>query len=259
MRICFYTLLLLSFCSFGQGTVIFNEDFQQGIPGSFSMLNLDLNAPNTQVSEFNAAWITVLDPENALDTVAAATSFFENPDTANRWLITPSISLGAFGNYLTWNAKSQDASYPDNYLVLLSTTDNQASSFTDTISFVTGENFEWTAREVNLTGQGYDNAVIYLAFVLRTYDGFKLYIDDIEVRSMDNTSIEEPSLPFLTFYPNPASSVIHLKQPGFIQIYSTTGSLMYSGTDSEISLESFASGMYIIKAAGYSPTRFIKQ
>jgi hypothetical protein len=259
MRICFYTVLLLSFCSFGQGTVIFNEDFQQGIPGSFSMLNLDLNAPNTQVSEFNAAWITVVDPESALDTVAAATSFFENPDTANRWLITPSISLGAFGNYLTWNAKSQDASYPDTYLVLLSTTDNQASSFTDTIAFVTGENFEWTAREVNLTGQGYDNATIYLAFVLRTYDGFKLYIDDLEVRSMDNTSIEEPNIPFLSFFPNPASSVIHLNQSGLVKIYSPTGSLMYSGNDSEISVESFASGMYIIQAEGYSPTRFIKQ
>lgn len=259
MRIFFYTVFLFSFCSFGQGTVIFNEDFQQGIPGSFSMLNLDLNTPNTQVSEFNASWITVIDPVNAQDTVAASTSFFENPDTANRWLITPSISLGAFGNYLTWNAKSQDASYPDTYLVLLSTTDNQASSFTDTISFVTGENFEWTSREVNLTGQGYNNASIYLAFVLRTYDGFKLYIDDIEVRSLDNTSIEEPNLPFITFYPNPASNLIHVKQAEFIQIFNTTGKLMYSGNESEISIESFATGMYIIQAEGYSPTRFIKQ
>ena len=95
MRIYFYTFLLLSFSSFGQGTVLFNDDFQQGIPGSFSMLDLDLNTPNTQVSEFNAAWIAVVDPENALDTVAAATSFFENPDTANRWLITPAINLDA--------------------------------------------------------------------------------------------------------------------------------------------------------------------
>ncbi|MEY3049603.1 MAG: hypothetical protein RL365_1641 [Bacteroidota bacterium] len=258
MRIYFYSILLVSFSSFGQGTVIFNEDFQQGIPANFTMLNLDLNAPNTQVSEFNAPWITALDPENPLDNVAAATSFFENPDTANRWLITPSISLGAFGNYLTWNAKSQDASYPDNYLVLLSTTDNQTSSFTDTIAFITGENFEWISREVNLTGQGFDNAVIHIAFVLRTYDGFKLYIDDIEVRTMDNTSIEEPSLPFLSFYPNPASNVLHMNQSGFIQIYSTTGSLMYSGNDSEISIESLTSGMYLIKAAGYSPARFIK-
>jgi hypothetical protein len=259
MRIYFYTFLLLSFSSFGQGTVLFNEDFQQGIPGSFSMLDLDLNTPNTQVSEFNAAWIAVVDPENAFDTVAAATSFFENSDTANRWLITPAINLGAFGNYLTWNAKSQDASYPDNYLVLLSTTDNQASSFTDTIAFVTGENFEWTSREVNLTAQGYDNTSIYLAFVLRTYDGFKLYIDDIEVRSLDNTSIDEPALPFLSFFPNPAASIIYLNYSELVQIYSPTGSLMYSGKGTEISVESFASGMYIIQAEGYSPTRFIKQ
>jgi hypothetical protein len=258
MRICFFSILFLSFISFGQGTVIFNTDFQLGIPVNFTMLDLDQNTPNALVSEFNAAWISTIDPENALDTVAAATSFFENADTANRWLITPGIQLGSFGNYLKWNAKSQDASYPDNYLVLLSTSDNQASSFTDTISFVTGENFEWTSREVNLTGQGYDNMTIYLAFVLRTYDGFKLYIDDIEVRSMDNTSITELNLPFLTCYPNPASSVIHLNQTGSVQIFSPTGDLMHSGTDSEISIESFAPGIYIIKSEGYSPTRFIK-
>ncbi len=258
MRTSFFSILFLSFVSFGQGTIIFNEDFQLGIPVNFTMLNLDQNAPNAQVSEFNAAWISTIDPENALDTVAAATSFFENADTANRWLITPGIQLGSFGNYLKWNAKSQDASYPDTYLVLLSTTDNQASSFTDTIAFVTGENFEWTSREVNLTGQGYDNSMIYLAFVLRTVDGFKLYIDDIEVRSMDNTSIEEPGVPFLTFYPNPASSVIHLSQAGSVRIWSTTGALMYVGTESEISIESFAPGIYILTSEGYSPTRFIK-
>jgi hypothetical protein len=44
-----------------------------------------------------------------------------------------------------------------------------------------------------------------------------------------------------------------------VQIYSPTGSLMYSGKGTEISVESFASGMYIIQAEGYSPTRFIKQ
>jgi hypothetical protein len=258
MRICFFSILFLSFISFGQGTVIFNTDFQLGIPVNFTMLDLDQNTPNALVSEFNAAWISTIDPENALDTIAAATSFFENADTANRWLITPGIQLGSFGNYLKWNAKSQDASYPDNYLVLLSTSDNEASSFTDTISFVTGENFEWTSRDVNLTGQGYDNSMIYLAFVLRTFDGFKLYIDDIEVRSMDNTGITELNLPFLSCYPNPASSVIHLNQTANVQIFSPTGALMYSGTDSEISVQSFAPGIYIIKSEGYSPTRFLK-
>jgi hypothetical protein len=33
---------------------------------------------------------------------------------------------------------------------------------------------------------------------------------------------------------------------------------MYSGTDLEISVQSFAPGIYIIKSEGYSPTRFIK-
>lgn len=258
MRILVFPFLLLSFISYSQGTVVFSANFQQGIPLNFTILNLDQNPPNAQVSEFNEAWISIIDPENALDTVAAATSFFEDADTANRWLISPGIQLGSFGNYLTWNAKSQDASYPDNYLVLLSTTDNQISSFIDTIAFVTGENFEWTSREVDLTGQGYDNAMVYVAFVLRTFDGFKLYIDDIEVRSMDNTSIEENKFIPLTFYPNPASSLIYMKQTGTVKIFSLTGKLVYAGSDSVISVQSFDPGIYIIKLDGYSPTRFIK-
>ena len=79
---------------FGQGTVVFSENFQSGIPAGFLQLNLDQNLPNAQTSEYTNAWITVTDPNNANDTVAAATSFFASPDTANRWLITLRIVTG---------------------------------------------------------------------------------------------------------------------------------------------------------------------
>ena len=62
MRTSLFLFLFLSVVAFGQGTVIFNADFQLGIPVNFTMLNLDQNAPNAQVTEFNATWIPTIDP-----------------------------------------------------------------------------------------------------------------------------------------------------------------------------------------------------
>jgi len=260
MRILLFLLFVVPSLVSAQGNVIFTTDFEQGIPPNFTMLDLDLNAPNAQVSEYTQPWISVTDPENLSDTVASATSYFETVDTANRWLITPAISLGAFGNYIQWNAKSQDASYPDTYLVLVSNTDNQVSSFTDTISYVIGENFEWTAREVNLTAQGYDGQSLYFAFVLRTKDGFKLYLDDIVVRSLDNTSVSELALPYLKLYPNPAQEMLFITTSNQVPYTVTdiTGKQVASGIDAQIKVGHLEPGTYTVYSPGYSPTRFLK-
>jgi len=244
-----------------QGTVVFSEDFQSGIPASFTIINLDQNTPNAQVAEFTNAWIAVTDPNNAFDTIAAATSFFTSPDTANRWLITPPITLGAFGNYLTWLSKSQDASYPDSYLVVLSTTDNQPSSFTDTIAFIVGENATWTSRQVNLTGQGYNNQTVRIAFVLRSYDAFKLYINDLEVRTLDNTAISDLTLDRFLVYPNPTSEYLVLEnKPEYlpVQLYDLQGKLLETITGNTISFIPYSKGTYWLKSAGFLPVRVQK-
>jgi len=260
-----FIVLFLSFTSgcFAQGNVIFNEDFQQGIPVAFTMFDLGQNTPNLQVAEFTQPWISVTDPENPMDTVAASTSFFTTADTANHWLITPSISLGAFGNYLTWNAKSQDASYLDGYYVLISTTDAQTASFVDTLFFVSAENFEWESREVNLTQKGFDNQNVFIAFVLRTFDGFKLYVDDIQVRSLDNTSVIEQAPIKVTLFPNPTSDFVHVSQMPVNTPYDVldlTGNLIFSGDSNQFDVTSWAAGTYIIRFANatLSPLKFVK-
>ena len=161
--------------------ILLSTDFQQGIPSAYSIVNSDNFTPDASMTDFlgQNAWIVLPDPENPSDTVAAATSFFETADSADRWLITPPLALASFGNFLSWNAKSHDPSFPDDYLVLVSTTDNQLASFTDTIGNIEQENFEWTNREVNLSTSGYNDSTIYVAFVLRTFDGFKLCIESL--------------------------------------------------------------------------------
>ena len=237
-------------------TVVLSEDFQNGIPGAtWTVIVNDTNTVDTSVSEYAPGWISVTDPDNPADTVAAATSFFRTPGRANRWLITPSILLGAYGNILKWEARSQDPSFPDGYMVMISTTDTQISSFTDTLTLIYPESDYWTTREINLSDSGYINQNVFIAFVLRTYDAYKLYIDDISLRIDDPVGITELAQPNSVLYPNPVTTNISIKgdQPERIKIYSATGRLMLEQAATQgqsIDVSAFPNGTYIVEMSG---------
>lgn len=206
---------LTAVCSstlFGQTTIL-NEDFQSGIPANWTIYVDDAGSMDTAVYEYAPGWIAVQDPDNLSDTVAAASSFFTTNIQASRWLVSPALNLTSYGNYIKWQARSYDPSYPDTYLVLVSTTDNQLSSFTDTIGYVEYEWEEWTDREANLTGLGYANQTIYVAFILRTTQGFKLFLDDVNVRVDDPLGLTEAAQIQVIVYPNPTSDKLTIQCP----------------------------------------------
>jgi len=173
--------------------------------------------------------------------------------------------LGGFGNYFSWEARSHDPSFPDDYLVLLSTTDNLITSFTDTIGFVVEENFEWTFREVDLSEQGYNNQSIYIAFVNKTYDGFKLYLDDFEARKEDVTSIKENVTNAVTVYPNPSNDKISISSTYPIEkivICNASGSMLFQTDQLTIDISQLPVGFYyarVYSANTSSTVKFIKQ
>lgn len=244
---------------------ILNTDFQQGIPTNYSIVNNDGNTTDAAVSDFSNAWITVPDPENPSDTVAGSTSFFSPVDTASRWLITPALQLGAFGNYISWNAKSHDPSFPDDYMVMVSTTDNQIASFTDTIGNIEQENFEWTTREVNLSEKGFNAQTIYVAFINVTYNGFKLYLDDIAVHKEDHLGVSEIQNLSVSVYPNPFSNQLTIKCEKAIdevKIFDLSGKLVATTTQSTFDTESLETGYYLVKIKSGNQTvtkRIVKQ
>lgn len=245
-----FLFLFMAYNSWSQIT-IYQNDFQGGIPTDMSIVDNDLNEPNEAVSEYNAAWICIEDPENPSDSVAASTSYFTPADTADRWMITPMLVLGSFGNKFSWNAKSQDPSFADDYYILVSTTDVSLNSFTDTIGYIEEENFEWTSRSIDLSAYGYDDQSIYVAFVLRTYDGFKLYIDDILAVKEDDASVSEQDLLSFVIYPVPANDYIKISCNEFLQniiIRDIRGNMIYEGNSLEIDLTTFASGSYFLTA-----------
>ncbi len=239
-------------------------DFQTGMPISYSIVDNDGNTPASAVAEYTSAWITVQDPENINDTVAASTSYFTPAGTASRWMITPQLTLGGYGNFVSWEARSHDASFPDDYLVLVSTTDLALSSFTDTIGYVIEENVDWTSRSVNLSNLGYDNQSIYIAFVNVTDDGFKLYIDDIHVWKEDPVGINEISTTIMTVYPNPATDFIHINTQENIRyskVIDLSGIVLHQTELKHIQISHFPSGVYFLEIhtdLGNYRVKFIK-
>lgn len=232
-------------------TDIFTTDFQTGIPMNYTVVDNDGLTPDSQVANFTNAWISLQDPENPDDTLAGSTSFFSPTGTASRWLITPAINLGAYGNFIEWQAKSHDASYPDDYMVLVSTTDNQITSFNDTIGTVIGENFEWTTRKLNLSANGYNNQSIYVAFVNNTEDGFILYLDDIHAWKEDPVSVNELTADLqVKVYPNPTTDIVNVMTAAQLiqlELLSLNGDLMMTSKSSSFNLSNYPVGVYFLK------------
>ena len=240
---------------------IHSEDFDSGIPVSYSIVNNDGLQPDAAVAEFTEAWISVADPENTLDMVAGSTSFFSPVGQADRWLITPPLNLGSFGNFISWNAKSHDASFPDDYLVLVSTTDATFSSFVDTVGSVNEEFSEWTSRTVDLSDEGYNDQTIYVAFVNRTNDGFKLYIDDILVWKEDPAITSEIEILDLVVYPNPVQEVLMIKSTDkieSIELKDLSGKCVVYSKSNEMNIEHLPSGVYLATVRTIKGVRTVK-
>lgn len=264
MKHLLFGAVIISSSALYAQTDLFLTDFQSGIPSAYSIVDNDQLIPAAQVAEFTDAWIVVVDPNNPSDSVAASTSFFEPTGTADRWLITPAMNLGAYGNYISWSARSQDASFPDSYRVLLSTTDNNIASFTDTLGSIAGEYVEWTDRFVNLSTQGYVNQTVYVAFVNVTENGFKLYLDDIRAWKEDPVSVDELANVSMKIYPNPATEQLHIsvdQEYLFSEIYAVDGSLLMTSQEKNIHVQSLPEGIHVIRVhttQGISTQRFIK-
>ncbi|NVK63761.1 MAG: T9SS type A sorting domain-containing protein [Flavobacteriales bacterium] len=240
---------VLSFGASAQ-TIILDEDFESGLPASYTIVDNDGLTPNAATAEFTEAWTLMTDPLDSSDTVMGSTSYFEPVGTADRWLITPPLALGAYGNFIYWDARSHDPSYPDDYQVLVSTTDTQLSSFTDVIGSVQQEYATWYSRSADLSSSGYQNQTIYVAFVNTTDDGFALYVDNIRVEVEDPVGINELNDISLSVYPNPVSNQLNIKTDAsieLIEVVSLDGSVLTSSSENQMDVSSLTSGSYLVK------------
>lgn len=248
--IVFIATVIFSSSLFGQVTLLEENFDTPGLPAGWERIDNDGNTPASQVSDYTDAWIYKEDPLNSGNGTFSSTSFFDPIDRADRWLISPSITLGSSGNFISWKGLSGDPSFPDSYKVVISTTTNDIASFTDTLAIILEESPDWSEYTESL--EEYANQTIHVAFVNTTFDGFKLYLDSIHVREQDPLNIAYEEDLDLSVYPNPAANKIIAQSTELISsvtVYSALGECVKKVENNKsqqtvIDLENLTQGIY---------------
>jgi hypothetical protein len=248
--ICSFSLIV-STLGFAQTTVLF-EDFTNGIPSNWAIVNQDGNTPEAAVSNFTNAWISY---ETSSDTSAASSSFYTNGEAAEDYIILPKQSLLAHSK-LSWEARSVDPSYPDSYYVLLSNTDSLIGSFTDTLLNVINEYYSWSRKSILLDTAGFVNQDVYIAFCNYSTNGFILELDNVQLEVSDFTSINELKPISFSIYPNPATEMINIDFSGDFEasIYSIDGQLLSTSTENKIDVSALSKGSYVVQLTSANET-----
>jgi hypothetical protein len=174
--ICFASLL----CVWAQeGLAV--EDFEDAqIPASWTLHDVDGNTPNSQVSFIDDAW--VIGMTGSGDLVAMSTSFYSPAGTADDWLVTPPVAIGA-ASTLVFEARSPDSGFPDGYEVRISTTGADVADFmgTEPLLTVEEEQSTFTEHTIDLAAAGYADETVWIAWRNTSTDKFVLQVDDIEI------------------------------------------------------------------------------
>ncbi|UKN02408.1 choice-of-anchor J domain-containing protein [Paracrocinitomix mangrovi] len=241
-------------------SIIFSEDFSNGIPSNFQLIDADGQTPETAVSYFTNAWIAYNDQG---DSCAASTSYYTDTIASEDYMILPQLSLQTFSKF-SWEARTVDASYPDGYYVLLSTTDSAVTSFTDTLLTVYAEYFQWNRKSIPLDTMGYANQSVYIAFRNFTQEGFILLIDDIMLEGSDFASIEDNEEVAITVYPNPATNYISFDgiSADEIIIRNKLGQIILRSPENTVDISTLPVGTYFataINKEGAKTLPFVKE
>ena len=203
--------LILIFAAFQAKSQIFSEDFNLGIPTTFTLTDIDGATSGSTVitgtSSFSA--ITI-----ANEACAASVSWLNPLGQTNDWMVTPAITLPNTTNAigLKFDAICYEAAYTDGVEVYVSTTGSSPGDFTGLPLYSTtpttpgpitnpiagnGENDTWTNRYVSL--DNYVNSTIYIAFRNNSNDMHVLGIDNISVDEVQDNNAKLESLNITTY------------------------------------------------------------
>lgn len=161
------------------GPAPLDEKFETGIPGNWTILNLDGDVPHP--SMVSKGYTGQFQPHVRLGrNCIANTAYLANFGPPDDYIITPAITLGSGPHCLSWKGCSYQPLMPDGYEVRLSTVgatqnDMQAGVLLYTVS---SEPDVWTEHSVDLSP--YANSTVYIGFWHNTA-GYVLFLDDIRV------------------------------------------------------------------------------
>ncbi|MFA8450167.1 MAG: choice-of-anchor J domain-containing protein [Bacteroidales bacterium] len=155
--------------------VYYFEDFADGMPADMKLIDEDKRDPKNEIYKANP-WIVIDKDGNKM---ASSTSAFEVPGTADRYLITPAISVKK-GACLSWTAINNNPGITETYEVLVSESTSDLENFVSLKDYYAEKGIA-TKNFFDLGDLGVCNTTIYIAFRLKTFNGDALNIDNIKV------------------------------------------------------------------------------
>jgi len=176
-------LMALMAVNMAEAQVILNEDFNGATPlANWTLVNVDNLTPAANVNYVTNAWVIRedFDTTGQGDFTAVSTSWYTPAGAADDYMISPVINTGT-ATVLEWDAKAQDASFPDGYEVRISTTGPTVAGLlaNPPLYSTTAENASWTRRSLNLSA--YANDTVRIAFRNNSNDQFLLLIDNVKL------------------------------------------------------------------------------
>lgn len=167
-------------------SVLLREDFESGMfPTDWSRFDVDGLRPDPSVGFVDAAWVATpeIPPGDTTNHVAASTSFHRDSAASDDWMVTKPIGLPASATCtLQWRARSDDASFRDDYEVRVFTgapERNSLAAASTVLVAVAEETITYTTHVQELAP--YAGQTVYFAFRNNAFDKFLLYVDDVTV------------------------------------------------------------------------------
>ncbi len=242
-----FVVILFSGSSFSQ--IIWSENFDSDtlLPTGWTQYNQDGLTVSSSLSSLNFgtdAWIVRSRPASlGTGNHAVSTSWYTPVGVSNDWLVTPAISIPATDNYaLEFEAMAPDASFPDGFIVYISTNGNQVADFTTPALTVAAAPEAYTLHQINLSQ--YAGQTIYVAVRNNSNDKFLLYVDNFQVRKLDadDAILESSTLSRYALVNSNNNIVMTVKNDGYNAINNLTVN-WNDGTDhSSVITTSIASG-----------------
>lgn len=248
-------------------TSIYNESFEEitDLQEAGWTLYNDANIPyGTYSATFPTAWRTIAWTAESGNTVASSPSWFTTLNAADRWLITPAITVPANTKVsLEFFARSHDVSpYDDGFKLKISTTNTTKTSFANILTVAHAVN----APIADLTApytvdlSAYAGQTIYLAWVNDYTNGNLLSIDDIDVTTTPLMAVNDLIKENLTLYPNPTADYFTINNTNDIisvKVYDISGKIMKSKLEAindKFDVSSLEKGVYNVSIETKSGT-----
>ncbi len=168
----------------------------------------------------------------------------------NDWLISPQVTLGENPMLSMWVKSYTDAYGLEKYNVLVSTTDNNPSSFTQIAGPIDAPVAAWTYVEYDLGA--YQGQAVYVAIQCVSNDAFIFLVDDISISFFISTN-DKPLAESLKVYPNPVDDVLNIQSGVEItnaRLFNISGQLIFesNGNSNEMRIRTseMPSGLYLL-------------